>query len=459
MPFSNRKQAGHELGQALLAHHPDWLGANDVIIAALPRGGLPVAAEVAGVLELPIRLLCVRKIGAPQNEELAVGAIADRNAVWWNEPLIESLQLTQKDLASTLKRERKELERRIRVLSPSSNLDALKSKTVVIVDDGVATGATLRAALICARDAGASKIEIATPVASRGTLDLILTEYSHPPFSQGALHRRPFIGSLALETPDDFSSVGEWYEDFPQLNDTEVLSILQEAPGIRTLHGFIPLAPPQGGELRYQLQWPEQPEALVVFAHGSLSSAASPRNNQVALQFRSAGYATFLFDLLTEEEFAHRAHVFDIPYLTERLILGAENAFREILARTHSKKSIPIVLFGASTGAAAAINAAAKLRIPPLAVLSRGGRPDLADPSALKTGTTPTLLLVGALDRDVIPLNEDAFEKMKAHRPCELHLVTGATHLFEEPGAMDEVAQQCIQFILKSLKGLGVKAA
>jgi len=191
------------------------------------------------------------------------------------------------------------------------------------------------------------------------------------------------------------------------------------------------------GVLSGDLKLPEATNAMVLFAHGSGSSRLSPRNKFVAEQFNKAGFGTFLMDLLTEKEEAidnFTRHLrFDIPLLARRLGLAIE-----WLRATSETSSFSIGLFGASTGSAAGIIAAAEARTKVLAVVSRGGRPDLAD-SHLAILEAPTLLIVGGCDETVIALNEIAMAKM--HCPRKLNIVPGATHLFEEPGTLDQVAQ------------------
>lgn len=178
---------------------------------------------------------------------------------------------------------------------------------------------------------------------------------------------------------------------------------------------------------------PREARALVVFAHGSGSSRHSRRNRQVAQFLNGAGLATLLFDLLSPEEEAAqgRARVFDIALLAERLVDAVEWADEAL-----GDAKISFGLFGASTGAAAALVAAAELGSRIRAVVSRGGRPDLAG-DALSEVTAPTLLIVGGNDHRVIELNEMALRKMRA--PASLQIIPGATHLFEEPGAMEQV--------------------
>ncbi|MGO8711228.1 MAG: dienelactone hydrolase family protein, partial [Rhizomicrobium sp.] len=181
------------------------------------------------------------------------------------------------------------------------------------------------------------------------------------------------------------------------------------------------------------LRIPRNASALVIFAHGSGSSRLSPRNTTVARALNGHGIATLLFDLLTpEEESANaRAKVFDIPLLAARLESAVAWIDRESVL-----PNIPIGLFGASTGAAAALVTAARLGKRIGAVVSRGGRPDMAD-EALPQVLAPTLLIVGGADYGVIELNERAYAKLTCEKTLEI--VPGATHLFPEPGALNQV--------------------
>lgn len=179
------------------------------------------------------------------------------------------------------------------------------------------------------------------------------------------------------------------------------------------------------------LSLPASPQGLVIFAHGSGSSRFSPRNTQVAQQLAGRGMATLLFDLLTETEAADRQNVFDIPLLAERVVAAIRWARSD-----PGVAELPIGIFGSSTGAAAALVAAASAPSEVAAVVSRGGRPDLAE-AALPRVRAATLLIVGGADYGVIELNEAAFQRLT----CEtrLEIIPNATHLFEEPGALDSV--------------------
>ena len=182
------------------------------------------------------------------------------------------------------------------------------------------------------------------------------------------------------------------------------------------------------------LDVPERPIGLVLFAHGSGSSRHSPRNNYVARVLREAGIGTLLMDLLTVEEDRDYETRFDIPLLTQRLAVATV-----WLQAQGEMKALPIGYFGASTGAAAALQAAAKMGPAVAAVVSRGGRPDLAGAAALRQVVSPTLLLVGGRDDVVIELNQAAYDVMNCEK--SLSIIPGATHLFEEAGTLEAVAK------------------
>jgi pimeloyl-ACP methyl ester carboxylesterase len=190
---------------------------------------------------------------------------------------------------------------------------------------------------------------------------------------------------------------------------------------------------------------PAAPRGIVIFAHGSGSSRLSPRNVYAATKLQDEGFATLLFDLLTQDESRDRRNVFDVELLSARVIEAIE--FIAADART---ATLPIGLFGASTGAAAALRAAAERPERVLAVVSRGGRPDLAG-AALPIVRAPTLLIVGGDDREVFQLNETARRAMRCE--VELVVVPGAGHLFEEPGALDEALLAAGDWFVRHVRG------
>ncbi len=245
---------------------------------------------------------------------------------------------------------------------------------------------------------------------------------------------------VCLHPASYFRGVGGFYRDFHQLSDDETIRVLRQAwstsngeaeetvPAVATRQVAIP---PLG--LVGDLTVPDDARGIILFAHGSGSSRLSPRNRAVAEALNARGFATLLFDLLTPSEAHDRRNIFDIPALAERLLEASL-----WISSEPDVADLPLGLFGASTGAAAALLAAAEMRDRVSAVVSRGGRPDLAGPRLAEVAA-PTLLIVGEEDHQVITLNRDAFAAMTCGKLIKI--VPGATHLFEEPGALESVTE------------------
>lgn len=417
----------------------------DVVVLGLPRGGVPVAAEVAEALGAPLDVIVVRKLGVPAQPELGMGAIGEGGVRVLDPELIRRAGVAPGAVEAVEHRERAELERRVRRFRGDRPAVPIEGRTAIIVDDGVATGGTARAAVQVARAHGAARVVLAVPVAAPEAV-------------------RELAGVaddvIALETPELMRAIGYWYDDFTQTSDEDVVALLSGV-GERTADGspsgrvtttqVLDVAIPIGRvTLAGRLDVPPNARGLVVFVHGSGSSHLSPRNRSVAEYLGASGFATLLFDLLTtDEERAHR-NVFDIELLADRL-----RSVTSWLADRHEVRGLPIGYFGASTGAAAALVAAADPAAPVAAVVSRGGRPDLAG-RYLEALQAPTLLIVGSEDRDVLALNQDAAARMSCTR--EIRVVTGATHLFEEPGTLDAVARLAERWFDEHL-GAGVTRA
>jgi dienelactone hydrolase len=248
---------------------------------------------------------------------------------------------------------------------------------------------------------------------------------------------------VILHAPEPFHAVGAWYDHFDQTSDGEVLDLLRRGRAFGQ-HARVKAAPMEQhmkirvakGEVAGTLSIPPAPLGLVIFAHGSGSGRFSPRNQYVARVLQERGLATLLMDLLTPQEETvdevTREHRFDIPLLASRLARAKEWA-----ATNPPTANLRVGYFGSSTGGGAALLAAGERPENVGAVVSRGGRPDLAG-DALPKVVAPTLLIVGGLDDVVIDLNAEAKERMRAD--AKLHIVPGATHLFEEPGTLEEVA-------------------
>jgi putative phosphoribosyl transferase len=501
MRFRDRSDAGQQLGARLR-----YLRGEDVVVLGLPRGGVAVAAEVARIIAAPLDVILVRKLGVPVQPELGMGAIGEGGARVINRDVVTYARVSDADLAAVEERERAELQRRAARYRRQRPRLSLTGRTAVIVDDGIATGSTARAACAVAKAQGAKRVVLAVPVA---------------PAAAAGQFARDADEFVCLAAPEQFMAIGEWYNDFSQTSDDEVIRLLDEAAASREVNGGSdadggnevtgafdgagedqaaapePHAPrrepanreppaagweqanPEPPGVGWEGANPEPPAAgwdeanpehhppgpgvsqapardeevmvqagevslpghltipragagIVVFAHGSGSSRHSPRNGFVAGALAGAGLGTLLFDLLTPGEEADRANVFNVELLAGRLA-DATRWLRRQPGAEHAR----IGYFGASTGAAAALRAAAEPGSDTAAVVSRGGRPDLAQP-VLTRVRAPTLLIVGARDDLVIEMNRRAREQLRCE--SKLVLVPGATHLFEEPGTLQQAA-------------------
>lgn len=413
--FSDRTDAGRRLAARLLEAKP-----KEPIVYALPRGGVPVALEIALALRAPLDLILVRKIGAPGAPEVALGAVVegDPDEVVINEKVQLETGATDAYIERVKQHELSEIQRRRSLYLDGRTQIRPAGHTAIIVDDGLATGATAKAAIIAMRSQGASRVILAIPVGPEEAL----------------AEMRQFADSvICLHTVAKFSAVGEFYEDFHQLTDEETTGYLRQGwkladeSQIGTVARRVAIPP---CNLLGDLYVPANPKGIVVFAHGSGSSRLSPRNISVARRLNREGFATLLLDLLTTDEAADRHNVFDISLLAGRLLDASVWIIGE-----PDIADLPMGFFGASTGAAAALLAASKIPERVRAIVSRGGRPDLAG-SALATVASPTLLIVGSKDEQVLKLNNDALSSIRCDK--EIRIVPGATHLFEEPGALEK---------------------
>jgi putative phosphoribosyl transferase len=422
LPFADRVDAGRQLAGAL-----QHLRGSDPVVVGLPRGGVPVALEVARSLGAPLDVIVVRKLGVPFQPELGMGAIGEDGIRVVNRDLVRQVGVSEEQLAEVEARERVELERRAQRFRAGRPRVPLRGRTVVVVDDGIATGSTARAACEVARVEGAARVVLAVPVAPQDWTARLADVADE---------------LVCLATPAYFAAVGQWYADFTATSDDEVVECLAAAQHpVWDAEVEIPVV--GGLELVGHVALPTDARAIVVFAHGSGSSRHSPRNRAVAEALQRAGLGTLLFDLLTEQEERDRANVFDIELLAGRL----DAVVRWVHDRPEAR-GLPIGCFGASTGAGAALWAAAEPGSPIAAVVSRGGRPDLAG-ERLGSVMAPTLLIVGGHDDVVLQLNSDAASQLRCEHALEV--VPRATHLFEEPGALDVVAELAADWFLTHL--------
>ena len=444
MIFASRDDAGQQLAKRL-----EHLRGEPVVVLGLPRGGIPVAAQVAHALGAPLDVIVVRKIGVPFQPELAMGAVGEDGVRVAERHVIRASAIKPEEFAAAEAREQATVNARAARYRSYRPREPLAGRVAVVIDDGIATGSTARAACQIARAHGAARVVLAVPVAPPGWEARIGPDADE---------------FVCVETPADFFAIGEFYADFSQLTDDDVIAYLdlaaREHPAPAANRFAAPAAddPPDqnadvrlaGGAIRLAgyLTVPAGAPGVVLFAHGSGSSRHSPRNRYVATVLNQAGLGTLLLDLLTPEEEADRANVFDVELLARRL---AE--VTSWLRTQPSAGRAAIGYFGASTGAAAALWAAADPGSGVAAVVSRGGRPDLAGPR-LAAVTAPTLLIVGGLDTLVLDLNLAAQTRLQ----CEnsLAVVPGATHLFEEPGTLAMAAALARDWFVSHLSALRV---
>lgn len=442
MSFSDRVDAGQRLAERLLSYREE-----DVVVLGLPRGGVPVAFEVARAFGAPLDVIVVRKLGVPFQPELAMGALGEGGVRIVNGDVVRMARVSDDELAAVEERERSELALRAQKFRGERPPIPLAGRTAMIIDDGIATGSTARAACQVARAQGASRVVLATPVAPPHTIDE-LNRYADD--------------VVCLEAPAFFAAIGQFYADFSQTTDEEVIGLLEKAteapaPAARATANPRPtaaVADPavraedvdvQAGQVRLagHLVVPERAMGVVLFAHGSGSGRHSPRNRYVASVLNGARLATLLVDLLTPEEEHDRANVFDIELLAGRLI-----DVTSWLRTQPETQDLPVGYFGASTGAAAALWAAAEPDVDVSTIVSRGGRPDLAGPR-LRDVQAPTLLIVGSYDDYVLALNRRAQDMLGGQ--SRLEIVPGASHLFEEPGTLRRVAHLSSDWFVEQL--------
>ncbi|HXY93582.1 MAG TPA: phosphoribosyltransferase, partial [Acidimicrobiia bacterium] len=272
--FRDRREAGVALASVLEPYRRE-----QPVVLALPRGGVPVAFEVARALRAPLDVIVVRKLGVPFQPELGMGAIGEDGVRVVDAEMVRLARVTTHELAVVESRERAELERRVRQYRGDRPMVPLVGRTAIVVDDGIATGGTARAAVQIARAHGASKVVLAVPVA--------------PPSSVREL-AAVADAVVAVETPSPFSAIGEWYEQFTQTTDDEVRALLAAAAGAAPAReeprdgpggvafGADVTVASGGVRLEGHLTVPERARGLVLFAHGSGSSRHSPRNRFVA---------------------------------------------------------------------------------------------------------------------------------------------------------------------------------
>ena len=411
-----------------LAEYLAPLRSADVVVLGLPRDGVPVAFEVAEALGAPLDVLVVRSLTLPFDPEVTFGAVAEDAIRVVNDRVAQQTALGAEQMAEVEQAQRADLERQVQLYRRAHERVPLFDRVAVIVDDELVNIAPAIAACRLARSRGATRVVVAAPAGSAQVIEAL----------------RGHADDVVCPDASPFyfyATVEETRHQRPHTSDDEVIALLDRSrrtcldAAVRFTSGLV--------ELQGYLTVPHHARGAVIFAHGSGSSRHSLRNRYVAKVLNEAGFATLLFDLLTPAEEADRANVFDIEMLARRL-----NDATVWLTGRPEIAGLPRGYFGASTGAGAALRAAADSPVDIKAVVSRGGRPDLAG-AKLADVTAATLLIVGGRDEMVLELNSRAREAMSAE--CAIAVVPGATHLFEEPGTLEQVARLARDWFLEKL--------
>lgn len=416
MRFTDRESAGR-----LLAHRLHHLRGEDVVVLGLPRGGVPVAAQVARELGCPLDIIVVRKLGLPWQRELAYGAIGEDGIRVVNDNVIRESGLTSVEMQRVEEREVAELERRVSGLRAGHPRISLRGKTAVIVDDGIATGATARAACAVARGMGARQVIVAVPVAPSGW-------------------EETFIGDaddqMSLFAPAEFGSVGYFYDNFEPISDEEVATLLvasAQSPVGGDIHAVM-----GNRDVQAHVVLPPKAWASLLFLHGTGSSRFSTRNRAIAQQVSRAGVASVLVDV--DEGVSATP---DMDGVVERMMDVVRWMSTDPRFADH-----PVGLIGSSSGAAVAIAVALRLPDDVSAVITRGGNLS-AVTDVVERLRLPLLMIVGSRDAQTLASNRSICQAIGA--TCTLEIIEGAGHLFEEGDALEEVGRLVVRFLERVL--------
>ncbi len=427
MRFADRRDAGRRLAEGL-----EHLRDEDLVVLGIARGGVVVADEIASRLHAPLEVLVVRKLGVPFQPEHAMGAVGEDGVKILDPETIRVAQVSDLELAVVEARACVELRREVWHYRDGRAPASLVGRTAVLVDDGVATGSSARAACRVARARGARRIVLAAPVASPGWTQRLAAEADE---------------FVTLTVPEDFVAIGHYYEDFPETSDEEVLACLERAVGalnvvdppveaaeVAITDGPVPLAG--------YLSTPPRPAGTVLVGHSGATGRHSARGRAFARRLAEAGLASLLIDLLTPAEELERALVFDIALLARRLEQATAWLGREV-------GTVPFGYFGAGTAAAAALWAASEPGTPAVAIVARAGRLDLAA-ARLAQVEAATLLIVEAHDTSSLELSRQG--EAALHCETKLAIVPDPARAFGEPGAGREATELALTWFLSHLR-------
>jgi predicted phosphoribosyltransferase/dienelactone hydrolase len=420
MYFRNRKDAGERL--AAILKQKDY---SDAVVLGIPRGGVPVAAEVARALNGTLAVVVARKLGAPGNPELAIGATTATGATYINTGVAIAVGASHDYIEAETQRQVAEAKRREEMFD-THRRPSLKDRVVIVVDDGVATGATAIAAIRAVKAEGARRVVIAVPVGPPEMIELLGNEADEVVY---------------LESDPGFWAVGQYYDDFEQVSDQDVRALLgatASVPALDSSHRVeiarnnvrlagVLTTPPGTG-----------PFPLVIFVHGLGSSKESPRNVTIASHLVDAGIATLLFDLSSHGESSP-----DPRGGMDAYVADLQAVFAWAATEPHVKNST-IGIAGSSLGATVAVQALARGGVKPRTMVLRG--PPLGA-EEFRAVNVPSLVIIGSRD----PLRSGVEWGVISCPQITLSIVEGASHLFEEPGTLQQALQRTVDWFVEKL--------
>ena len=420
MYFRDRKDAGEQLAAVLKQK-----GYVDAVVLGIPRGGLPVATEVARAVGGILAVVVARKLGAPGNPELAIGATTASGITYINEGVARAVGASQAYIDAEKLRQVLEAQRR-EELFDGHRRPGLKDRTVIVVDDGVATGATAIAAIRATKAEGAKRVVIAVPVGPPEMIDLLGKEADEV---------------VCLESDPGFWAVGQYYDNFDQVSDQDVRALLNAyaapPPAPDSTHVTIKrnqinlagiLTTPAGAG----------PFPLVIFVHGLGSGKDSPRNVTIAAHIVDSGIATLLFDLSGHGESLPDPHDGLGAYVAD---LQAAFAWATVAPQV---KNDAIGIAGSSLGATIAVKALIEGHVKPRTMVLRAPP---VEPEDFRRIDVPSLVLIGSLD----PLRSDVEWGATPCPQLTLSVVQGASHLFEEPGTLEQALRLTVGWFVQHL--------
>ncbi len=417
--FRDRRDAGRRLAAVVKAR-----GLERPLVLGIPRGGVPVAAEVARETGGDLGVVAARKLRSPWQPELAIGAVAADGTSYINSELVRDTGADEAYVAEESRRQADEARKREAAFD-GHRRGTIAGRDVLVVDDGIATGATAIAAIRSMKAAGARKVVLAVPVGPRDTIHAMRAEADDV---------------ICVSVEDDFFAIGQFYEDFSPVEDAQVKAVLDSFEAAAATAGPVAATVSRDGvRLAVRLSTPAGagPWPCVVFVHGLGSGKDSPRNVVIAEHLLDSGLATVLFDLSGHGESSGAGNGLD-AYAAD---LAAVCRWLESQPGIDSRR---IGIAGSSLGAVVAVEAVKQGRVHPVALALRA--PPI-DPGELDGLSLPTLVVVGSAD----PLLGGVQQAVARTPAATLRVIPGAGHLFEEEGALEEALTETVTWFLRLL--------